>query len=149
MGLLSAYVVGLIFGVGIAISGMINPAKVLNFFDITGIWDLSLALVMGGALSVTAIGYRYVTARQKPWLADRFYLPANKQIDRTLVLGAAIFGVGWGIAGFCPGGALPALGTARIDVLVFVAALVAGILGTGLITRMWVRADGQPSSQTA
>jgi uncharacterized membrane protein YedE/YeeE len=128
MKLLSAYLIGLIFGVGIAFSGMANPAKVLNFFDVAGTWDPSLVFVMGGAMVTTMIGYRFVLRRSKPALAPRFQLPTASDLDARLLGGSAVFGVGWGIAGFCPGGALPALGTGRLEVAVFVAALVAGIL---------------------
>ncbi len=122
------YVIGLIFGIGISISGMANPAKVINFFDIAGSWDPSLIFVMGGALVVTLIGYRVVLKRPAPSLSPRFYLPTRADIDLPLVAGSATFGVGWGIAGFCPGGALPALGTGDFKVVFFVAAMIAGIL---------------------
>lgn len=132
MRILSALVIGLIFGGGIAISGMMNPAKVLNFFDLAqiwdGTWDPSLAFVMGGALAVTIPGYRLVFGRPAPVLEDRFQLPDTRVIDRRLVLGSGVFGIGWGIAGFCPGGALPALGTGRIEPFLFVAALIGGLL---------------------
>jgi uncharacterized membrane protein YedE/YeeE len=128
MRILSALVIGLIFGLGIAISGMINPAKVLNFFDLAGTWDPSLAFVMGGALAVAIPGYWIVLRRPTPVMSPRFQLPDTRVIDRRLVLGSATFGVGWGIAGFCPGGALPALGTARLDVVVFIASLILGLL---------------------
>jgi uncharacterized protein len=128
MRLISAFAIGLIFGLGIALSGMINPAKVLNFFDLAGTWDPSLAFVMGGALAVAIPGYRLVLGRPAPVLEDRFQLPDTRVIDRRLVLGSATFGIGWGIAGFCPGGALPALGTGRPEVFLFVAALIGGIL---------------------
>jgi uncharacterized membrane protein YedE/YeeE len=128
MRLLSAFAIGLIFGLGIAISGMINPAKVLNFFDLAGTWDPSLAFVMAGALAVAIPGYRLVLGRPAPVLDDRFQLPDTRVIDRRLVLGSATFGIGWGIAGFCPGGALPALGTGSIDVFVFIVALILGLL---------------------
>jgi uncharacterized protein len=128
MRFLSAFVIGLIFGLGIALSGMINPAKVLNFFDLAGTWDPSLAFVMGGALAVAIPGYRLVFRRPAPVLEDRFQLPDTRVIDRRLVLGSATFGIGWGIAGFCPGGALPALGTGRPEVFLFLAALIGGLL---------------------
>jgi uncharacterized protein len=128
MRLPSAFLIGLVFGLGIAISGMMNPAKVLNFFDLAGTWDPSLAFVMGGALAVAIPGYRLVLGRPAPMLEDRFQLPDTRVIDRRLVLGSATFGIGWGIAGFCPGGALPAIGTGRIEVFLFVAALIGGIL---------------------
>lgn len=128
MRLIATYLIGLIFGVGISISGMANPAKVLNFFDIAGTWDPSLIFVMGGALVTTFIGYRLVFGRSAPIFEPDFKLPVNRTIDARLIGGSAVFGIGWGIAGFCPGGALPALGTGRWEVAAFTAALVAGIL---------------------
>ncbi len=128
MRLLSAFAIGLIFGLGIAVSGMINPAKVLNFFDLAGTWDPSLAFVMGGALAVAIPGYRLVLGRPAPAFQQHFLLPETRMIDRRLVLGSATFGTGWGIAGFCPGGALPALGTGNPAVFLFVAALIGGLL---------------------
>lgn len=119
--------IGVIFGTGIALSGMANPAKVLNFFDIAGTWDPSLAFVMGGALAVTFVGYRLVWRIRAPLWSPSFQHPRATQIDLRLVGGSALFGVGWGIAGFCPGAALPALGTGRWEVVVFVAAVVAGM----------------------
>lgn len=128
MRLLSVFVIGLIFGTGIALSGMANPAKVLNFFDIAGTWDPSLAFVMGGALVVTFIGYRLVLGRPAPLFDTKFFLPTNKAIDVKLIGGSGLFGIGWGIAGFCPGGALPALGTGDSNVYIFCAALAVGLL---------------------
>jgi uncharacterized membrane protein YedE/YeeE len=128
MRLLSAWAIGLIFGLGISLSGMANPAKVLNFFDLAGAWDPSLAFVMGGALVTTFIGYRLVFRRPAPVLDGGFHLPEAKAIDARLIGGSVVFGIGWGISGFCPGGALPALGTGAGDVLAFVAALVVGLL---------------------
>ncbi|MGX0974311.1 putative membrane protein YedE/YeeE [Roseovarius sp. MBR-51] len=127
MRILSALLVGLVFGVGIAISGMINPAKVLNFFDVAGTWDPSLIFVMGGALVTTFIGYRVVLKRPAPIVEAEFKLPTNTVIDARLIGGSAVFGLGWGIGGFCPGAAIPALGSGKPDVVAFVAALLAGI----------------------
>jgi uncharacterized protein len=127
MRLLSSWVIGLIFGLGISLSGMANPAKVLNFFDVAGSWDPSLAFVMGGALATTFLGYRLIFRRPAPLLDAGFHLPTTKAIDARLIGGSAVFGIGWGISGFCPGGALPALGTGAADVFAFVAALVAGL----------------------
>lgn len=146
MRLLSAYLIGLLFGLGIVISGMVNPAKVLNFFDLVGSWDPSLIFVMGGALVTTLIGYRIVLKRNAPLLATRFTVPTSTSIDASLIGASALFGVGWGIAGFCPGGALPALGTGRIEVVIFVAAMIAGILGTRLLMRL---SAAGPSAATA
>ena len=128
MRLISAWAIGLIFGLGISLSGMANPAKVLNFFDIAGSWDPSLAFVMGGALATTFLGYRLIFRRPAPVLDAKFHLPTAMALDARLIGGSAVFGIGWGISGFCPGGALPALGTGAADVFAFVAALVAGIL---------------------
>ncbi len=128
MRILSAIVIGLIFGLGISISGMANPAKVLNFFDIFGTWDPSLAFVMAGALAVNIPGYRLAFRRPAPVIEPRFQLPDKRVIDRRLVLGSATFGIGWGIAGFCPGGALPVISTLEPGVLLFVAALIVGML---------------------
>ncbi|MDO5528252.1 MAG: YeeE/YedE family protein [Paracoccus sp. (in: a-proteobacteria)] len=127
MRLVSAILAGLIFGAGIAISGMINPAKVLNFFDIAGHWDPSLGFVMAGALAVTALGYRLVLARPAPLLAKRFDLPARGAIDARLIAGAVLFGAGWAMAGFCPGGSIPAIGLLRAEPAVFVISMLAGM----------------------
>ena len=128
MRLVVSYLIGLVFGVGISISGMANPAKVLNFFDVAGHWDPSLAFVMGGALIVSFVGYRFVLRRPAPLLASIFQLPTRRDLDLPLLGGAAVFGIGWGIAGFCPGGALPALGTGYTEVYIFAAALLGGII---------------------
>ncbi|MEH6647038.1 DUF6691 family protein [Sulfitobacter sp.] len=127
MRIITAYLIGLVFGVGIAISGMANPAKVLNFFDVAGSWDPSLVFVMGGAFITTLIGYKLVFGLSAPIIEGSFQLPTNNKIDLKLVGGSAIFGIGWGIAGFCPGGALPALGTGRWEVFAFTLALLVGI----------------------
>ena len=127
--LISAFLIGGIFGLGIAVSGMINPAKVLNFFDVAGTWDPSLIFVMGGGLAVAFIGYRLVLGRrQAPVFETDFALPTRRAIDKELIGGAAIFGIGWGIAGFCPGAAIPALGLGHSATPVFVAAVIAGIV---------------------
>ena len=139
MRLITTYLIGLVFGVGISISGMANPAKVLNFFDVAGIWDPSLGFVMGGALIMTFIGYRYVLKRPTPMLSQTFYLPGRRDLDLPLIGGSAVFGIGWGIAGFCPGGALPALGTGSVDVWIFVAALLAGIVIANIIQAAMAR----------
>ena len=135
MHIFTAFAIGVIFGIGILISGMANPAKVLNFFDIAGTWDPSLMFVMGGAVVTTFIGYRLVLAREQPLLARTFQVPTSSRIDVKLIAGSATFGVGWGLAGFCPGAALPALGTGRLEVVIFVAALIAGIIIARLIAK--------------
>jgi hypothetical protein len=126
------FIIGLIFGLGLLVSGMSNPAKVLNFLDLGGIpagtWDASLAFVMAGAVAVTFVGYRYVLRLQRPLLGDRFHVPARGDLDPRIVIGPAIFGVGWGLAGFCPGPALTALGFGSASAFTFVAAMSAGMV---------------------
>lgn len=118
---------GLLFGVGLIVSGMGNPAKVLNFLDLFGTFDPSLAFVMGGAVVVAFIGYRLVLARPVPLLAERFQVPTRTDIDARLILGPALFGIGWGLGGFCPGPAFTALGLGAPGTLVFVPAMLAGM----------------------
>jgi len=144
--LIPAFLIGLLFGLGIVISGMANPAKVVNFFDFAGAWDPSLAFVMGGALAVTLVGYRLVLARARPLADTRFHVPTNRAIDARLIGGAALFGVGWGMAGFCPGGALPVLGTGRMEVILFVAALVAGIFAAQWMLRLMQKRPAAPGT---
>ena len=146
--IVTTYLIGLVFGLGIMISGMANPAKVLNFFDVAGTWDASLIFVMGGALVVTFIGYRLIFGKgpAKPVMADTFHVPQNRVIDTRLLGGSAIFGVGWGIAGFCPGGALPAVGTLKPEVLIFTAALIAGIFLAKALQNLSARRTAQSAS---
>jgi len=123
----AAFLVGALFSLGLAISGMINPEKVLGFLDVAGAWDPALAFVMAGAVGVNVVGYRLAWRRPHPLLADRFALPTRTDIDRPLIAGAATFGLGWGLAGFCPGPAIAALGVRPVDAGVFVAAMLAGM----------------------
>ena len=118
---------GLVFGLGLVISGMSDPAKVLNFLDIAGTWDPSLAFVMAGATITAFVGYRLVWRRKAPVLESTFDLPTSSRIDRPLILGAALFGAGWGIGGFCPGPAWTALPLLAPGTLVFVPAMLAGL----------------------
>ncbi len=127
---------GALFAVGLVLSGMTQPAKIIGFLNVAGLidparfgrWDPSLAFVMGGALLVTLVAFA-VTPRpgRKPWLAESFQLPTRKDIDARLLWGAALFGIGWGLAGYCPGPALASVLTGGLDALVFVAALAAGM----------------------
>lgn len=118
---------GLVFGIGLMVSGMANPAKVLGFLDLFGRWDPSLALVMGGAVAVSAVAFAIARRRSASLLGATLKLPTARQIDRRLVTGSVLFGIGWGIAGFCPGPALVALGMGEAKALVFVAAMLAGM----------------------
>ncbi len=122
-----ALITGLVFGLGITVSGMINPSKVLNFFDVAGTWDPSLAFVMASALLTTVIGYRLVLGRSAPLFDAEFHLPKTTKIDPQLIAGSAIYGVGWGLIGYCPGGVVPALGLGRTEPWIFMVALVVGM----------------------
>jgi uncharacterized membrane protein YedE/YeeE len=128
MQILVALLSGILFGAGLAISGMANPAKVLNFFDIAGTWDPSLALVMAGALAVTLVGYRLVLRRAAPIFAQKFHVPSASHIDMRLIGGAALFGLGWGLSGFCPGPAIASLTTLSMQPVIFIIAMLAGML---------------------
>ena len=119
---------GLVFGLGLAVSGMMNPAKVIGFLDVAGDWDPTLAFVMVGALLVAVPAYRLAPERGRPVLEQKFSLPEKKAVDAPLLRGPALFGVGWGIVGFCPGLAIAALGTGLLPVFAFVvAAMLAGM----------------------
>jgi uncharacterized protein len=146
MPLLTALVSGLLFGAGLTISGMLNPAKVLNFLDLAGTFDATLLFVLGGAVVTTFIGYRLVLARAEPLFAERFQLPTRSDIDGRLVAGAAIFGVGWGLSGFCPGPALAAVVSLRLEPFVFIAAMAVGMIGVNWYDR---QGKGQPESGRA
>ena len=126
---------GLIFGVGLLISGMANPAKVQNFLDLAGSFDPSLIFVMGGALVVTFAGYRLVLRRQRPLLTDGFLLPTLKDVDLRLVVGASLFGIGWGLSGFCPGPAIVSLPLLAKGTLIFIPCMLAGSALARLITQ--------------
>jgi hypothetical protein len=128
MPVLAALLCGVVFGVGLAVGGMTNPAKVLGFLDVTGVWDPSLAFVMGGALGVNALAFALTRRRAQPLFAQSFALPTRSGLDRQLVVGAALFGVGWGLVGLCPGPALASLLRGVPAVYAFVAAMVAGML---------------------
>jgi uncharacterized membrane protein YedE/YeeE len=121
-----AFLSGAIFAIGLGVSGMTRPAKVLGFLDVTGAWDASLAFVMLGAIGLGVVGYRLVLRRGGPVLGGELDVPRRQDVDRRLLLGAAIFGVGWGLAGYCPGPALVSLASGHVGVIAFVAAMIAG-----------------------
>lgn len=118
---------GLVFGLGLIVSGMANPAKVLGFLDLAGAWDPSLALVMVGAIGVGVVAFFAARQRTVSLLGAKMKLPTARQIDRRLVSGSVLFGIGWGVAGFCPGPALVALGMGEVKALLFVVAMLAGM----------------------
>lgn len=127
-----AFVCGLVFAIGLGISGMTRPEKVLDFLDVAGRWDPSLVCVMGGALGVTALLFPRVLRRHRPLFDSEFHLQAKRAIDGRLLLGAGLFGIGWGIAGFCPGPAVVNLAAGADRTLVFVAAMVGAMWIFGL-----------------
>ena len=136
MKLISAFLIGSLFGLGIIIGGMGNPAKIMNFFDVAGTFDPSLIFVMGGALVTTFIGYRAVFAlRKRPLIGSAFQVPKKADIDAPLVIGASLFGIGWGITGFCPGGSIPAMTLGEPSVWIFIGAMIMGIT----LARAWNR----------
>jgi uncharacterized protein len=135
--ILSAFSSGLLFGLGLIVSQMVNPAKVLGFLDIFGNWDPSLAFVMGGAVAVSALGYLIAKRRGVPVLAPRLEIPTRRDLDPRLIGGAALFGIGWGLAGLCPGPALVALTFGPWQVFVFVAAMIVGIAVFRLVPADW------------
>jgi uncharacterized membrane protein YedE/YeeE len=144
LAILAPFGIGLLFGLGLVVAGMSNPAKVLNFLDLgaigTGGWDASLAFVLLGAVAFTFVGYRVVLRRDRPALDRQFHLPTATAIDRRILPGPAIFGIGWGLAGFCPGPALTALATGGAPAWLFLATMFAGMgLARGLAQRQAVR----------
>ncbi|MDQ0080763.1 putative membrane protein YedE/YeeE [Variovorax boronicumulans] len=124
---LASLLAGLVFGLGLIVSGMANPAKVLGFLDLSGAWDPSLAFVMAGAIAVGMVAFMLARRRTVSILGAEMRLPSARQIDRRLIAGSLLFGIGWGIAGFCPGPGLVALGMGEVKALVFLAAMLAGM----------------------
>src|ERR1700682_2830265 len=145
---LSSFVAGLVFGVGLIVSGLVNPSKVLGFLDLAGKWDPSLALVMAGAGAVGVPAFVLAGRRAVTLLGTPMQLPNARQIDRRLVLGSLAFGIGWGLAGFCPGPALVALGAGQVKALVFVVAMLAGMLAFEVAQRARPGTDSSVREQT-
>ncbi len=125
---LTAFFVGLVFGLGLCVSGMTQPSKVLGFLDLAGRWDPSLAFVMVGAIAVAAVAFALAKRRPVSWLGAAIDLPTNRRIDARLVFGSVIFGIGWGLSGICPGPAIAVLGFGSAKAAVFVAAMLVGML---------------------
>ena len=125
---MTVFIAGLIFGIGLAVSGMVNPVKVLSFLDLAGHFDATLILVMGAGLITTMIGYCFVFRRKTPFFDEHFHLPTLKAINLRLVTGSALFGVGWGLGGFCPGPAVASLAYFHWQSILFVVAMAAGAL---------------------
>jgi hypothetical protein len=139
--ILAGLAAGLFFGLGLGVSGMADPLVVLGFLDLAGAWNPTLLFVMGGAVPVTFLGYRVIVGRGRPLLAERLRLPTVTRLDAPLLTGAALFGVGWGIAGYCPGPAVASLSAGFPGTLIFVAAMLVGMLGV-----RWARAGAAPTA---
>jgi uncharacterized membrane protein YedE/YeeE len=135
MHIVTAFIVGLVFGIGLIMAGMTNPAKVQDFLDLAGNWDPSLAFVMGGAILVGLFAFRFAGKRERSLLGEAMRLPTATQIDRHLVLGGLAFGAGWGLAGFCPGPALASLANGGVKALIFTGAMLAGMIVFELLGR--------------
>jgi uncharacterized membrane protein YedE/YeeE len=123
-----SFLFGILFGLGLVISNMSNPAKVLNFLDVTGYWDPSLMLVMIAAVATTCIGFYFIKKRKKPLLENKFHYPSTTKIEKKLIVGSALFGVGWGITGYCPGPSFAALGTTPFEVIYYIVGMILGSL---------------------
>lgn len=134
---ISAFIVGLIFGVGLILAGMTDPSKVIGFLDIAGSWDPSLAFVMGGAILVGVVAFRFAHKRTANFFGGAMRLPNRRDIDMRLIVGSTVFGIGWGMAGFCPGPALTSLGTGNAKAAIFVAAMIAGMAIFEFADRVW------------
>jgi len=132
---LSEFIVGLLFGLGLLLSGMTDPGKVLGFLDLFGLWDPSLAFVMGGAILVGFFAFAFAKKRTTSFLGGALRLPTSTAIDKRLVIGGLLFGAGWGLAGFCPGPALVSMASGQAQALIFVAAMVVGMIGFEMIER--------------
>ena len=141
-------IAGLIFGLGLVIGGMVDPAKVQNFLDVAGTFDPSLAFVMGGALVVTFVGYRLAFREHSPLFAEQFYLPKAKELDARIIIGPALFGIGWGLSGFCPGPAITSLPLMAKGTLIFVPAMLAGVGVARLVTAMRVPRHSETAGGT-
>lgn len=147
--LASALAAGLLFAGGLCLSGMTNPAKILGFLDLFGRWDPTLVFVMMGAVVTHAVLYRLVTRRAAPLFAERFAIPTKKAVDAPLVLGSALFGVGWGLAGYCPGPAVTSLATGRGSALIFVGGMLIGLALYAFVDRAGARPAPSPMTANA
>jgi uncharacterized membrane protein YedE/YeeE len=147
---ISALFCGVLFGVGLSLGGMTDPAKVVAFLDLAGHWDPSLAFVMGGALLLTTPAFRYLLRLKRPMFEDRFVLPTKQDLDFNLLAGSSLFGIGWGITGLCPGPAIVSLATGIPQFFAFVAAMIAGMWLSDRVTQLQMRRQmlrsGAPSA---
>lgn len=145
MQIFMAAVIGLIFGLGLIVSGMANPSKVLNFLDLAGDWDPSLAFVMGGAIFVGLFAFRFASRLQRSFLGEAMRLPTATNLDRRLIVGSLLFGIGWGLAGYCPGPALVSLTMGNPRSIIFIIAMLAGMV----VFEVWERLPAAGRKQTS
>ena len=146
---LATFVAGVIFAIGLAIGGMTQPMKVARFLDFTGNWDPSLIFVIGGAVMTHAILYRIIRQRPTPLFTAIFFVPTRKDIDARLLAGAALFGIGWGLSGFCPGPAITSLASGKMPVVIFVAAMIVGMYLYTLVDTFWTRPETAPRKESS
>ncbi len=135
MNIVTALIAGLLFGAGLAVSGLMNPAKVQAFLDIAGTWDPTLLVVLAAASGITMLGYRLTARQARPWLGGEFNMPTVRAIDKKLIAGAGLFGLGWGLAGYCPGPAIAGLGFGNPKTWLFFVAMGLGMAAIGVINR--------------
>lgn len=133
--LIVSLLAGLVFGLGLAVSGMTNPAKVLGFLDFAGAWNASLLFVLGGAVGVTVVTFHFILRRKAPLLDDAFHLSLSQLVDRKLIMGALLFGIGWGISGYCPGPAIASLAEPNWETWIFLPAMLVGLIVQQLVSR--------------
>ena len=143
---LTALVAGLLFGAGLTVSGMTRPQKVIGFLDVFGTWDASLLFVMLGAIAVHFFAYRLTRGRRAPLLAAKFFVPSRRDLDVRLLIGAAVFGVGWGLGGYCPGPGFVSLASGGAGATIFVGCMLAGMFGAGKFEAALARDEQQPPS---
>lgn len=140
------FIASLLFGIGLIVSGLANPAKVQNFLDVAGSWDPSLAFTMAFAVITTALGYALVLKRSRPILGEAFYLPTANKIDAKLLIGASLFGIGWGLVGYCPGPAIVAMSLGATQTMIFLAAMLTGMFAARVLQLLFVP---RPITQTS
>jgi uncharacterized membrane protein YedE/YeeE len=145
---MASWVAGLVFGFGLALSGMTHPEKVLGFLDVAGEWNASLLFVLGGAVGVTLLSFRFILRMKKPLLVERFFITKETHIDRPLIVGAILFGIGWGISGYCPGPAVALIASPNWELLAFLPAAIAGAVAEKFFELRAQKREEQQIAQT-
>lgn len=148
MQIVLTFIASLMFGLGLTVSGLANPAKVQNFLDVAGSWDASLAFTMAAAVVTTALGYGLIFKRSRPFLSDAFQLPTTTEIDVKMIGGAALFGIGWGLVGYCPGPAVVALPLGEPQTMIFLTAMLTGMFAARILAAIATRAPASSGSRS-